>query len=264
MRIPALTNLSRTISRTEENHQWRTAAYLVLCAVALLSPSIANAAGWEIDPVRIELSPQQQTAALTVKNSSDQATSIQIQAVAWSQRYGKDVYLPTNELLVSPPIFTIAPKGEQIIRVALRRQADATHELSYRLNLQELPPPSTPNFMGVKVALRVSLPVFVQSLQGGVAPKMVWDIARMAEDQLKVVVRNSGNAHVQISDFALYVPGNDKPITGESGSSYVLAGQMQEWLLKTNSIEKIISNRLHFIAYTDANNIDTEIVLHKP
>jgi len=113
------------------------------------------AAGWEIDPVRIDLSPEQQTAAITLKNGSDQPTSIQIQAVAWSQTEGKDVYIPTKELLVSPPIVTIAPKAEQIIRVALRRQADATNELTYRINLQELPVKPAPGFTGVQVSLRI-------------------------------------------------------------------------------------------------------------
>jgi len=224
----------------------------------------ASAAGWEIDPVRIELSPQQQTAALTVKNSSDQVTSIQIHSVAWSQRDGKDIYIPTKELLVSPPIVTIAPKSEQVIRVALRRQADPANELDYRISLQELPPQPTPNFMGVKVALRVSLPVFVQSINGGVAPKMEWEILQMPGNQLKVIMRNSGNAHIQISDFALYLPGHDKPLGGESGSTYVLAGQTHEWLLQTSALEKIVNNRLRLTAYTDAYNVDTEIVLHKP
>ena len=224
---------------------------------------LARAAGWEIDPVRIELSQQQQTAALTVKNSSDQATSIQIQAVEWTQQDGKDIYKPTKELLVSPPIFTIAPKSEQIVRIALRREADSQNELTYRISLQELPPKLTPGFMGVKVALRVSLPVFVQSLQGGGAPKMAWNVSQMPGNQLKAVVSNSGNAHVQISDFTFYVPGDVKPLAGESGSSYVLAGQRHEWLLQENSVQKAADNRLRLTAFTDAYNVDAEIVLHK-
>jgi fimbrial chaperone protein len=259
-----MTNLLCTLNEPEEKSNWRSLVIITLCVIILSSPSIVRAAGWEIDPVRIELSPQQQTAALTVKNSSDQVTSIQIQAVAWSQFNGKDIYTPTKELLVSPPIVTIAPKSEQIIRVALRREADATNELDYRISLQELPPQPTPNFMGVKVALRVSLPVFVQPQTGGVSPKMVWDVLRMRGNQLKVVVKNTGNAHIQISDFAFYLPGHDKPLVGESGSSYVLAGQTHEWLLKTNSLDKISKNRLRFMAYTDAYNVDTEIVLHTP
>lgn len=259
-----MTNSTRAMTHTEVNYLGWFVAYLTIFILALFFQTYARAAGWDIDPVRIELSQQQQTAALTVKNSSDQATSIQIQAVEWSQHEGKDIYKPTTELLVSPPIFTIAPKSEQVIRVALRRQADSAKELTYRISLQELPPQQTQSFMGVHVALRVSLPVFVQSTIGLSEPKMSWEVLQLPENQLKVVLRNTGNAHVQVSDFSLYVPGNNTPIAGEAGSSYVLSGQTQEWRLKTNTPEKIAGNRLHFIAYTDAINVDTEIALRKP
>ncbi len=164
---------------------------------------------WEIDPVRVELFPEQQTAAVTIRNGSDQPTSIQIQAVEWTQIDGKDVYTPTKDLLVSPPIVTIAPKSEQIVRVALRRETDLTSELTYRINLQELPPPPNPDFMGVQVALRISLPVFVQSHKGEAAPKTSWKISRMPNNFLKVQVNNHGTAHIQVSDFSLYVPGGE-------------------------------------------------------
>ena len=251
------------MNKIASNRNIKTDFCLVVCAFALLIPGLSRAAGWEIDPVRVELSPEQQTAAITIKNGSDQPTSIQIQAVEWSQIQGKDVYKPTKELLASPPIVTIAPKGEQIIRVALRRQADASNELTYRISLQELPPQPAPGFMGVQVALRVSLPVFVQSQKGKAMPKAVWNISRMPDNKLKVSVRNNGNAHIQISDFALYVPGVAQAITDESGSSYVLAGQMHEWVLPTSSVGKVTAKRLRLKAYTDVDNVDTELVLGK-
>ena len=233
-------------------------------AIALLVPGVAGAAGWQIDPVRIELSPEQQTGAISVKNNSDQPTSIQIQAVTWTQVGRKDVYTPTKELLVSPPIVTIAPNAEQIIRIALRRQVDTTSELSYRINLQELPPKPIPGFMGVQVSLRIGLPVFVLPKNGEAAPKMVWSITRMPDSQLKVELQNQGNAHVQVSDFAIYLPGSDDAIAEEAGSSYVLAGQSQEWMLKTSAKQKMSGNSLRLKAYTDAGTADTELVLDRP
>ena len=259
-----MTNLSQNIYQAQGKHSFQVIGQLFLCVTVCCLPSLAKAAGWEIDPVRVELSTQQQTSALSIKNTTAQSTSIQIQAVTWSQRDGKDIYTPTKELLVSPPIVTIAPKSEQIIRVALRRDADASKELTYRLNLQELPPKQSSNFTGVKVALRITLPVFVQSLKGGAMPNMEWNVLRMPDDQLKVTLRNTGNAHVQISDFSLFVPGNDKLIAGESGSSYVLEGQTHEWMLQTKSLTDVTNNRLRITAFTDANNIDTEIALRKP
>ena len=232
--------------------------------MALLVSRPSGAAGWEIDPVRVELSPEQQTAAITLKNSSDQPTSIQIQAITWSQIEGKDINTPTKDLLVSPPIVTIPAKSEQIIRVALRRQADIAHELTYRISLQELPPPTAQGFMGVQVALRINLPVFIQPQKGKAQPKITWTISLMPDKKLKVTAQNNGNAHIQISDFSLYAPKSDKKIAAESGSSYILAGQTHEWLLETNSSEKIISTRLRLKAYTDADNFDDELVLDKP
>lgn len=217
-----------------------------------------------VDPIRIELSPEQPTAAINVRNDSDQPTSIQIQAVAWSQVDGKDVYTPTRELLVSPPIVTIAPKGEQVIRTALRRKADVANELTYRIYLQELPSQPQPGFTGLRLALRIGLPVFVKPQQGKAAPKMAWSISLAPDNSLKITLQNEGNAHVQVSDFALYVPGGDKPITGESGSTYVLAGQVREWLLKIDLSENITGGRLRLKAYTDAGNVDTELPLGTP
>lgn len=202
--------------------------------------------------------------AINVRNDSDQPTSIQIQAVAWSQLDGKDVYTPTRELLVSPPIVTISPKSEQVIRAALRRKADVANELAYRIYLQELPSQPTPGFMGLQLALRIGLPVFVKPQTGKAAPKMVWSVSQAPDNNLKVTLQNQGNAHVQVSDFALYVPGGDKPIAGESGSSYVLAGQAREWLVKSDLFEKITGGRLRLKAYSDAGNVDTELPLGTP
>ncbi|MCX7153296.1 MAG: fimbria/pilus periplasmic chaperone [Proteobacteria bacterium] len=243
---------------------WRAAGCVTFCAVALLVPKLAAAAEWNIDPVRVELSPEQQTAAIIVRNDSDQPSSMQIQAVVWSQVDGKDVYTPTRELLVSPPVVTIPPKSDQVIRVALRRHADANRELTYRINLQELPVQPGPESTSVNVALRIGLPVFVQSQKGEAKPKMAWTVSRMPDSTLKVGVQNQGNAHVQVSDFALYAVGSDQAITGEAGSRYVLAGQSQEWLLKTSPSTKISDGRLRLKAYTDADTVDTDLVLGRP
>jgi fimbrial chaperone protein len=247
-----------------KNHIGGPAGWATLCALALLSPTLVTAAEWNVDPVRVELSPQQQTAAIIVRNESDQPSSIQVQAVAWSQVDGKDVYTPTRELLVSPPIATIPPKSDQVIRVALRRAADPGKELSYRINLQELPHEQATESTGVQVALRIGLPVFVQSAKGDAMPKMAWSVARVSDSQLKVKVSNQGNAHVQVSDFSLHAAGAADAVSSESASSYVLAGQSREWLLKTAPSQTIANGRLRLMAFTDADKVDTELVLGKP
>jgi fimbrial chaperone protein len=243
---------------------WKAARCTGYCLATLLLPALAAAAEWEIDPVRVQLSTEQQTAAITVKNASDQPTSLQIEVVAWSQVDGKDVYTASRELLVSPPIVTIPGKGEQVIRAALRRPADATKELSYRINLRELPPPPAAGFNGVQVALRIGLPVFVQSIKGEAAPKMSWAIQRMPDNQFKLGLKNTGNAHVQVTDFALSLPGSKEAIATEATSSYIMAGQTREWLLKSTLSNQIADGRVHLKAFTDAGDVDTDLVLGRP
>jgi fimbrial chaperone protein len=167
-------------------------------------------------------------------------------------------------LIVSPPIVTIAAHGEQVLRVGLRRQANTAAELSYRINLQELPSPPTPEFSGVKVALRIGLPVFVQPKAGKTAPKTTWTAVREAAGALKITLNNQGNKHIQVSDFSIYAKGYETAIASVSGSNYVLAGQTHEWLVKTNPSESISGDRLHLKAYTDEAIIETELVLDHP
>jgi fimbrial chaperone protein len=243
---------------------WRDTGRAVLCATALLVSGLAGAADWEIDPVRVELTEQQKTGAITLRNTSDRPTSIQIQAMAWSQVDGKDVYTASRELMVSPPIVTIPAKGEQTIRTALRRAADATQELSYRINLQELPTPSVPGFLGVQVAMRVGLPVFVQPLSGESTPNLVWSVGSLPGYQLKVGMKNQGNTHIQITDFSLFSPDDEKALASVSGSRYVMPGQTQEWVLKRASTKKLVDPRLHLKAYTDAGDIEADLVLGSP
>ena len=95
-------------------------------------------------------------------------------------------------------------------------------------------------------------------------PKMVWGVARAPDGRLKVTLHNQGNGHVQVTDFAFYAPGSDKPIAGELGSTYVLADQTHEWLLKANLPATAAGGSLRLKAYTDAGNVDTELTLQKP
>ena len=90
---------------------------------------------------------------------------------------GEERLTPTRDLLVSPAVFTLPQNGSQLVRVALRgAPADPTRELSYRLILQEVPQPANPDFSGLQVALRLSIPVFVANA-GATGPALAWSAA---------------------------------------------------------------------------------------
>jgi fimbrial chaperone protein len=235
----------------------RLAAFVLLGAMA----HGAVAGSFEVNPIRIDLSPATRSVALTVRNSGSDAVVVQISVMAWSQDGGKDVLTPTNEIIVSPPIATLAPEGEQIVRVGLRRAADAQRELSYRIFLEEVPPPPKPGFQGLVVALRVGLPIFVQPRQGQAKATLVWNAELRGDDSIRLKVENQGTGHIQFETMEFFRRGEKEAIAERSGVAYVLPGQAREWDLKLRHAGVKKGERLRMKVSTDAGIIDAEIDL---
>src|SRR5215831_14574206 len=170
--------------------------------IALATADFAVAGSFSISPVRVELSAQQRTDALTVRNENDKEVVVQAQVFNWSQQSGQDVLTETHDILVTPPVFKLSGNAQQIVRVAARKAADPKRELTYRLVLQEVPQDAPKEFTGLRVALRLSLPIFVAS-QSKSAPDLVWGAAWQADDSLQIVAKNQGDAHLQITDFTV-------------------------------------------------------------
>jgi len=248
---------------TTNPKQWAMCGLRFMRSAALLAPLLAQAASLEIDPVRIDLTPQHKTAAITIRNNSDQATTIQIKAVHWSQTEVGDLNSDTRDLIAFPPLVKIAPNSAQIVRVALRRTPHATHEVTYRINLEEVPPAPVAGVTSVLVALRIGLPVFVRSKDGKSAPEMRWSALYAKNGDLNLTLRNPGTAHVQVTDFLLMVPGSDAVIAAEQRSSYVLAGQTRTWQFKPSDASMLSGPRIRMKVFTDAGDADQELPLDR-
>src|SRR5512137_2414573 len=111
----------------------RHAIAAVAGLAALLALSSAGAGTFTISPLRVDFAGTAGTAALTVRNEEAAPVVVQAEGLAWSQDGGTDALQPTRDLLVSPAVFTLAPGGSQLVRVALRRTPDAARELAYRM-----------------------------------------------------------------------------------------------------------------------------------
>lgn len=234
---------------------------LALFMFALAAAPLARAGSFEVNPVRVELSPAVRSAALTVRNSGSDPVVVQVSVQAWSQDNGSDVLAPTNEVLVSPPIATLVPGREQIVRVGLRRAPDAQRELSYRIFLQEVPPPPKPGFQGLQVALRISLPIFVQPREGPAKATLVWGAELRNDGSLRLNLENRGTGHIQIAGVELSLPGGSEPVATQSAVGYLLPGQSRQWDLQLKHANVRKTDRLHIKASTDAGVVETDIDL---
>ena len=236
------------------------AAYGLFLLVAGVSEVSAASIG--VSPVRATLSADQQVGALTVHNTGTEPMSVQLEVMNWSQQDGKDVFTATREVLANPPIFTLPGGGSQLVRAGLRRAPDAQRELTYRIFLQELPPPPNPDFNGTKMLMRVSLPVFVLP-KVAAKPVLRWHAVRTSDGALKISLTNSGNAHIQIANFSLSLPGSAQPWITQQTSDYVLIGKSLDWILPANADYSIPKSgaTIQLFAQTDAGDIEAEVLI---
>lgn len=196
-----------------------------LCALLVgLASSGATAQTLTVLPVNVQIPSGQKATTLTVINQGDTPTSIQIRTFAWGQVDGSDKLSDSDAILVSPPLATIAPGASQIIRLVLRR-SPAQHEDTYRILLDQIPPPSEPGI--IHVVLRMSIPIFAQPKLRG-ASRLQFHLERGAT-QMYLVAVNDGEIHESLHDMDLWTEDGTKLGTQFSGSQYILAGATRRW-----------------------------------
>ncbi len=200
----------------------------LLCAAAA-GPAVAST--FNIAPIRAELGSTHRTAVLTLANVEDQPVVVQVRVVNWSQQGGADQLDDTREILATPPVLQIPANSEQIVRVALRSDPDPAREQSYRLIFQEVPQAAPKDFTGLRVALRLSVPVFIAPVRGKPAADVAWDAHWLPDGQIEVAATNHGTGHLQITDFEVQMSGAKTPLRGMT-TKYVLPGSRMSWLLK--------------------------------
>lgn len=215
---------------------YRPAARNLLAAfffLPLLAAFGAQAGSFTIKPVKVTLSADKPAAVVRVRNPEDSEITVQVESLAWSQEQGDDRLEPTRALLAMPPTFTLEPDAEQIVRVGLREPAPEATERAFRLHFRELPPPAQPGFKGLRVALQISIPVFVTPSQE-VEAEPTWHAELRPDGPLAVTVVNAGDAHLRIARLQVSRPNDDRALAGDTGLSYVLPGNRRQWLLETD------------------------------
>jgi fimbrial chaperone protein len=192
----------------------------LIAALGLAQP--AGAGSYTVNPVQISLPEDERAASLTIKNSDSAPVSIHVQTLAWSQVDGQDRYAPTNNLIASPPIFTIAPGASQLLRVGVK---DRRLGRAYRVILEEIPPQKPPQGK-VQVTLRLNLPLYLLPPGAGKAD-VSWRAWRDQTGQLFVEGRNAGTLHKQVTELDVVHGASNEVLTKQMG--VVLPGSARVW-----------------------------------
>lgn len=201
----------------------------VLATLLTLPAGDAPAASLGVAPTRLAFGPGDRMVTVTLQNNAPAPVTIQVQTFAWPRTPATDDLEPTRDLIAVPPVVALEPNGKQVIRVALRRPVEGGGERAYRLLISEVPGADRSPGIGVRFALRLSLPVFVTP--EGAAAGPVWSARSGKGGDRVLVLANQGTAHLQVHRIALRAPGRSEPAQVIESPAYVLPGQEQAWPL---------------------------------
>lgn len=214
----------------------------------------ARAQALSVVPVKIQMAPGQKAAALSVVNGGTSETAVQVRVYAWNQTDGEDRLVESGNVLVSPPLATIAPGAAQVVRLMLRETAQ-TREAAYRVIVDQIPPPVSAGT--VQIALRMSIPVFAQPL-ARTAAHLEFHIESDA-GRSYLVACNNGGRHEVIRDAAL-VTGDGRQLKPSSNASpYILAGATRRWAIPAQEPVASAGRTLQLTARSDAGAIAVQV-----
>jgi fimbrial chaperone protein len=222
----------------------------------LLAAGAAQAQSLTVLPVNIELPPGQLATTLTVLNQGAAETSVQVRALAWSQPNGVEQLVASDEVLISPPIVTIAAAASQVVRLVLRH-APRGHEATYRVLLDQIPPAAAAGT--VRVALRLSIPVFAEPATRALA-HLQYHVESDA-GQLYLVALNDGGRHDTLRGIALTTSAGAAVKTAPSASPYVLAGATARWRIDTGGAAPATGETFHLVALADTGAVNQSVAV---
>lgn len=225
----------------------------ISCAQVRAQPS---AGGFTVSPIRLEMQAGARAISLQLGNGADRTKTVQIEAMRWTQVDGQDRYEAAPELVINPPLFRVAPGARQVVRAGFRGGApDGAVERAYRLYLQELPDGDEPPTSQLRLLLRIGVPLFIAP-RAPVKAEPRWTLARGADGELSVELRNDGGRRVRVD--ALEIAGAG--LGGESrvlgGLSYVLPGQVRRWPLPG---DVVTATPLRLSGRSDAGPLDVAL-----
>lgn len=225
------------VDRMAGPRPWRATGAALLLILGLGVAATAAATSLQVAPTTLQLEPRQRAGELWLTNSGTSPVTLQVRVFRWAQQEGEEQLLPTDELMASPPMKTLAAGQQQLVRV-MRQDTDVPpRQLYYRMIVDQVPDLST-QASGMQFVLRYSIPVFVQPAGGpSLKPKLQARLTTLADGRHGVEISNSGDGYAQIADLAL--GSAQRPRIVHPGLlGYVLPGQVMRWPLERTAIDR--------------------------
>jgi fimbrial chaperone protein len=135
---------------------------LLAIAFTCLSIGASVAASLRVAPVDLDVAKGGFSTTLMVWNTGTTPVRIQVRVYLWTQKGGEDILTPTKDVVASPPIGTLKPGGENIIRIVRIASTAVTARESYRVLVDQLPDPKAAKAGVVSILIRHAIPLFFE------------------------------------------------------------------------------------------------------
>lgn len=202
----------------------RWAWMMLMCVLG--SPALA--ASLQVSPTSLTLTATQHAEALWLTNSGTTPVNVQVRVFKWTQANLGDTLTPTQDLVPSPPMQTIAPGARQLVRLVRPDKRAPGSETSYRVIVDELPGQGPQQ--GLQFVLRYSVPVFLLPEGPMSDPALQATLVAVDAEHMALELHNAGGKHAQIADLGYAAPGGEIiALPGLVG--YVQPGQTMRWSL---------------------------------
>jgi fimbrial chaperone protein len=164
----------------------------------------ALAGSIEISPVMAELSERARVAVLTVRNTAEDETVMQVSLIRWPSSDAMYAFESSTDLLVTPSTFRLRGGAQQIVRVGLRGDVPTQTEVAYRLIIEEVPILQEQDTTRMRLVVRHDLPVFVAP--AAAVRRQIDMVIDCAPEGAGLHLRNLGNTHLKVLRMALKEP----------------------------------------------------------
>jgi fimbrial chaperone protein len=206
----------------------------------LAAGPVASAATFTVDPTQIFLSNRTGSVLLTLHNESMDTLNFQLSVFSWEQSSSGEMQLrPTQDIVFYPPLLTLKPSEIRRVRVGTATSFDA-REKTYRIFVEELPPPSAPK--GVRVLTKMGIPIFLRPAKE-VATVTLADLGQQ-DGLLKFTLSNTGTVHIVPRSIKVRgLAGSNPAFERELEGWYVLAGGRRDFAtaVPKNGCEQVTS-----------------------
>jgi fimbrial chaperone protein len=189
-----------------------------------------------VTPVAVHLDKTSDRATVSVINSGTEPVIMQVEAVEWKSGAPAEQDTPTRDMVINPSVFTVAPGQAQLVRVGLRRAAQAESEGTYRIVLREVPAAPRPGEMRisgqVRVLMALRVPIYVAP--ANVVRESYWQATQAHDGSITASLRNEGNVHVRVGKIQLRSSHEGSPAVPaeHAAAGVVLAGDSRNFKVR--------------------------------